>query len=133
MDTSSDSCVSARDLGDAKRPCRVPWERLSPVTAANPARVGETLIAMATGLGPTRPSLNPGTLFPQTPLAEINSPVEATLNGNPADVVNKVGWPGTPDAYRLDIRVPEGTAPGMAALKVTAAFIEGREVSIPIQ
>ena len=55
------------------------------------------------------------------------------MNGKPADLVNKIGWPGTADTYRLDIRVPDGMSPGMAALKVTAAFIPGREVKIPVQ
>jgi hypothetical protein len=59
--------------------------------------------------------------------------VEATVNGNIADVVNKIGWPGTTDTYRVDIRIPGGTTPGMAALRLIAAFISGREVSIPIQ
>jgi uncharacterized protein (TIGR03437 family) len=105
----------------------------SPVTAARPARAGETLIMMATGLGPTRPGLNPGAVFPNSPPQEVNSPVEVTVNGNAADVVNKIGWPGTTDTYRLDVRVPNGTAPGIAALQVAVAFIPGREVRIPIQ
>ena len=40
---------------------------------------------------------------------------------------------GDNDTYRLDIRVPDGTAPGMAVLQVTAAFIAGQEVSILVQ
>jgi hypothetical protein len=105
----------------------------SPVTAARPARAGETLIVTATGLGPTRPGVTPGTSFPENPLQEVNSPLEITVNGRPADVLNKFGWPGTTDTYRLDMRVPDSTAPGMAALQVTTAFITGREVKIPVQ
>jgi len=105
----------------------------SPVTAAKPARAGETLILTATGLGPTNPAMDPGKSFPSDPLAVVNSPVEATVNGNAADVINKIGWPGTTERYRLDIRVPNGTAPGMATLQMTAAFIPAQEVSIPVQ
>ena len=105
----------------------------SPVTTGKPARSGETLIVRATGLGPTRPGLTPGTPFPDNPLLEVNSPVEVTVNGKPADLVTKIGWPGTTDMYRLDIRIPDGTAPGTAAIQVTAAFIAGREVRIPVQ
>lgn len=105
----------------------------SPVSVANPARAGETLIATAAGLGPVTPPLDPGEPFPSNPLAVVNSPVEVTVNGNTADVLNQVGWPGTADTYRLDIRVPDGTPPGMATLQVTAAFIAGRDVSIPVQ
>jgi uncharacterized protein (TIGR03437 family) len=105
----------------------------SPVTAANPARAGETVITTVTGLGPTRPGLSPGTPFPDSPLQEVNSPLEASVNGRPADIVNKIGWPGTTDTYRVDIRIPDGTAPGMAALRLTAAYIPGRETRVPVQ
>src|SRR4029077_1747565 len=86
--------------------------RFRPVNAAKPARVGETLIVTATGLGPTRPGLTPGTSFPDSPLQEVNSPLEVTVKVKPADVLNKFGWPGTTDTYRVDIRVPDGTASG---------------------
>ena len=69
---------------------------------------------MATGLGPTRPGLPAGTPFPASPFEEVNSPVKVTVNGNAAEVLNKIGWPGATDTYKVDIRVPDGTAPGMA-------------------
>ena len=102
-------------------------------TLAKPARAGESLILTITGLGPTRPGLTPGRPFPDTPTQEVNSPLEVTVNGKPADVMNKFGWPGTTDTYRVDIRVPDGTASGTATLQITAAFIAGREMKIPVQ
>lgn len=105
----------------------------TPVTAANPARAGELLIVTATGLGPTRPGVDPGRSFPQTVLAEVNSPLDVTINGQPAEVVNKFGWPGTTDSYRVDVRVPAGTAPGTATIQLTAAFIQGSEAKISVQ
>src|SRR5579871_5135259 len=39
----------------------------TPVTAAKPATAGEVLIAMATGLGSTRPGVDPGQPFPAYP------------------------------------------------------------------
>jgi len=106
---------------------------LSPVSSTRPARAGEILIVRVTGLGPTRPGLPPGTAFPGDPVQEVNSPVEVTVNGNAAEVLNKIGWPGTTDTYRVDIRVPDGTAPGPAKVQLTAGFIPGREVSLPVQ
>jgi uncharacterized protein (TIGR03437 family) len=103
------------------------------VTAANPARAGELLIVTATGLGPTRPGVDPGRPFPQTPLAEVNSPLDVTINGQAAEVVNKFGWPGTTDSYRVDVRVPAGTAPGTATIQLAAAFVQGSEAKISIQ
>jgi uncharacterized protein (TIGR03437 family) len=105
----------------------------SPVTLSKPARSGEILIVRTFGLGPTAPGITPGTPFPDNPIQEVNSPLEVTVNGKAADVLNKIGWPGTTDTYRVDIRVPDGTAPGMAALQVTSGFIPGREVNIPVQ
>jgi hypothetical protein len=56
-----------------------------------------------------------------------------TVNGRPAELLNKIGWPGTTENYRIDIRVPEGTPAGTATLQVSAGFITGGQISIPIQ
>jgi hypothetical protein len=105
----------------------------SPVTAAKPAKAGEVLIVRATGLGPTVPGVDPGQLFPTDAPPQVNSPVEMTVNGQSAEVINKIGWPGKVDTYRLDFRVPDGTTAGMAAIQLTAAWIPGTSVNIPIQ
>lgn len=105
----------------------------SPVTAAKPAKAGEILIAKATGLGPTVPGVDPGQPFPTDALQQVNSPVDVTVNGQSAEVVNRIGWPGQVDTYRLDFRVPDGTAAGMAPIQLTVAWISGASVNIPIQ
>lgn len=104
----------------------------SPVSAAKPARAGEVLIAKASGLGPTVPGVDPGQPFPTDSLQEVNSPVDVTVGGQPADVINKVGWPGLVDTYRVDFRVPSGVT-GTAVVQLAAAWIGGAPVSIPIQ
>ena len=106
---------------------------LSPVTGAKPAKAGEALIVKATGLGPTRPGVDPGQPFPTDALEEVNSPLEVIVNGKSAVVINKFGWPGLVDTYRVDFRVPDGTAPGMAAVESSAAWIAGPAVRIPVQ
>jgi len=105
----------------------------TPVSASSPARAGETLIVSATGLGPTRPGVDPEQPFPASALQEVNSPVEVTVNGQTAVVVNKLGWPGTTGSYRVDFRMPDGTASGMAAVQLSAAFISGPPTQIPVQ
>ncbi len=57
------------------------------VTASKPAAAGEILSLFATGLGPTNPGVDPGQPFPSSPAAAINSPVEVTVNGKPAEVL----------------------------------------------
>jgi uncharacterized protein (TIGR03437 family) len=105
----------------------------SPVTITRPAKAGETLIIMATDLGPTRPGVDRGSPFPSQPFVEVNSPVEVTAGGKPVEVTNKIGWPMLTSVYRVDVGVPDGIASGMAAVQITAAFISGPEVKIPIQ
>ena len=103
------------------------------VNAARPARAGEVLILVATGLGPTRPGVDPGTPFPADPLAEVNSPLEVTVDGRSAEILLSIGRPNTIDRYRVDIRVPEGTKSGLATVHLTTAWIAGPEVTVPIQ
>lgn len=107
------------------------------VTAASPAKAGDTLILRAKNLGPTTPYTMPGQPFAKwtsgQPLPEVNSDVEVTIGGQPADVILKAGWPGEVGVYRLDIRIPGGVQPGNAKLQVTAAWIPSEEVGIAIQ
>ena len=107
----------------------------SPVTAARPARAGEVLMVRARNLGPTRPELlPPGTRpFKADPVEMVNSPIEVTVNGKEVEVINQVGWPGTYDLYRVDFRVPSGLPQGLATIRLTAAWIPGPEVQVPVQ
>ena len=103
------------------------------VTASKPAAPGEILSIFATGLGPVVPGVDPGQPFPSSPLAVVNSPVEVTVNGKAAEVLGAVGYPGTVDAYQVNFRVPPDTARGPATIQVSAAWISGAPVSIPVQ
>ena len=103
------------------------------VTASSPARAGETLIVHAKGLGPTNPSVNPGAPFPGAPYAHVTSPVEVLLNGRTSPAINQLGVPGTTDTYRVDFRVPDDTAAGTANLQISAAWVKGAAVRIPVR
>jgi hypothetical protein len=108
----------------------------SQATSSKPAHAGEILIILATGMGPTRPGVDPGQPFPTwpaNPLQQINSPVKVTVNGQSADVINAIGWPGLVRKYRVDFRVPNGTPSGMMAVQLSSAWIQGPAVNIPIQ
>lgn len=103
------------------------------VTVENPASKGETLIFQVKGLGPTRPSPSPE----QTSFADsshvVNSPVEATIGGEPVEVINKLGWPGTANLYRVDVRLPENIPAGAASMILTVAAIPGPAVVLPVR
>jgi len=105
----------------------------SPVTVEKPARAGEVLVMGVSGLGPVKGKLDPGQPFPAGDLLEVNSPVDITVNGKSADVVNKIGWPAMTNVYRVDFVVPAGTAPGLASVVPTVAWINGLEVRIPVR
>jgi uncharacterized protein (TIGR03437 family) len=103
------------------------------VSASKPAAPGEFLSLFATGLGPTHPGVDPGKPFPASPLAAVNSPVNVTVNGKSAEVAAAVGFPGAVDGYQVNFRIPLDAAKGLATIQVSAAWIAGPAVSIPIQ
>lgn len=103
------------------------------VTAARPARAGEMLVVFASGLGPTRPGVDPGQPFPSSPAQVAALPVEVLVNGRSAEVTYAGGYPDSIDRYQINFRVPEQTAPGSVAIQVTSAWIAGTEARIPIQ
>jgi len=103
------------------------------VSVAKPAAPGEILSLFATGLGPTRPGVDPGQPFPANSLAVVNSPVEMTVNGTSAVVLGAVGYPGSTAGYQVNFRVPPDTAKGTATIQVSAAWIPGAPVNIIVQ
>ena len=105
----------------------------SVVTVSKPATPGETLSLFATGLGPTRPGVDPGQPFPAKPLAIVNSPVDVTVNGKSVEVLGAVGYPGSLNGYQVNFRLPPDTAAGTATIQLSAAWIEGAAVTIAVQ
>ena len=103
------------------------------VTVSNPAAAGEVLSIFATGLGPTRPGVDPGQPFPSSPPAAVTSPIQVTVNGKPADVMRAAGLPGAVDTYAVTFRVPPETARGEATVSVAAAWITGSKATLIVQ
>jgi hypothetical protein len=106
---------------------------ISPVNTDRPAKAGETLIVRATGLGPTRPGVDLGQPFPSDVFQEVNAPVQVNVNGQAAQVLNAIGWPGALDTYRVDFRLPDRTVGITAAIQIIAGFISSSAVNIPVQ
>ena len=103
------------------------------VTSSRPAAAGEALSLFATGLGPTVPAVDPGQPFPSSPAAIVNSPIEVKVNGNSAQVLGAVGFPGSVEGYQVNFRIPPGTEKGVATIQVSAAWIAGTAVGIAVQ
>jgi uncharacterized protein (TIGR03437 family) len=120
-------------VATATGPAIVHSSDFSLVTAAKPAHPGETLTLFASGLGPTRPGVDPGQVFTASPAQVASSPIDVLVNGKAGDVLYAGGYPDTLDGYQVNFRIPDDTAPGTAAIQLRAAWIAGAEVKIPIQ
>jgi len=105
----------------------------TPVTTDKPAKGGEVLILFASGLGATRPGVDPGQPFPSDKPQTVNSPVQVLVNGTANDALYAGGYPGAPDIYQVNFRVPDGTANTQASIQLSVAWIPGSAVKIPIQ
>ena len=91
---------------------------LSMVTEANPAHAGESLVAIASGLGGTLPALVRGA-SPASPW-----PVSMAVNDEPAPVTAQVsGWAGLADVFRIDFTLPNDLQAGSAAVVMSAAYL----------
>jgi uncharacterized protein (TIGR03437 family) len=98
----------------------------SPVNTANPAKAGEVLVARVTNLGYTTPAVDPGSPFPNTPTyGLVIAPVELLIGGQAQDAINKIGWPGETNVYRVDFTVSQGTPSGVVSVQLRAAGIVG--------
>jgi uncharacterized protein (TIGR03437 family) len=104
----------------------------TPVTLSKPAAPGEVLSLFATGLGAVRGGLESGQPFPSNPPAAVNSPVQVWVIGRPVEVLAAVGYPGAPDSYQINFRLPPETPKGTATLQVVAAWMPSSAVSIPV-
>jgi len=105
----------------------------SAVTSDKPARPGEILILYAKGLGPTTPSVNPGDRYPSEPFAIVTSPVEVLVNGKPSPAINQIGLPGSSDTYHVAFRMPDDASAGTASVQISAAWVKGSAVPIPVR
>lgn len=103
------------------------------VTAANPARADEELILFASGLGPTRPGVDPGQPFTASPAQIVSSPSDVLVNGKAAEVLYSGGYPSTVNSYQVKFRMPGDTASGLASVQLSAAWVVGAEVKLPVQ
>jgi hypothetical protein len=118
---------------NAAGPAIVHSNDYSPVTSAKPAKAGEVLTLFASGLGPTLPGVDPGQPFTTDPQQIVISPVEVLVNGASGEVLYAGGNPGAVDVYQVDFKVPDTTAPGIASVQLTSAWIPGPEVKMAIQ
>jgi hypothetical protein len=105
------------------------WAR---VTAKQPARRGEMLIARVAGLGTTSPAVPPDQPFAAEPRARVTD-IDIKVNNRNAEPGEVFGWPGEIDIFRMDFRVPQVTAAGTATLEIAANGATGLPAQFPVR
>jgi hypothetical protein len=103
------------------------------VTATNPAHADEVLTLFASGLGPTRPGVDPGQVFTTSPAQIVSSPIEVLVNGKAGEVLYSGGYPNTVDNFQVNFRMPGDVISGLASVQLSAAWVVGAEVKLPVQ
>jgi uncharacterized protein (TIGR03437 family) len=112
------------------------------VTAASPAKVGETLAVYLTGLGTVTPSVTDGSLGPSQPLSIADEQSSGNLGvnfndyNNAAFVSGTVAYaglaPGLSGLYQLNVTIPTGVGPGDVYLEIFTSDADVNQVQIPI-
>jgi len=97
------------------------------VTAANPAQPGEILTLFAGGLGPLRPAND------KAALRTANSPIEVTVNGVTSTTLYAGEYAPNSPAFQVNFTVPPETQSGMASVQLSAAWMPGPAVQIPVR
>jgi uncharacterized protein (TIGR03437 family) len=80
-----------------------------PLTSDSPAKVGDTLTVWATGLG---------LVDPASENREVQIPVRAYINGQPALVVSAELPQSATGVYEVHVQLPQGVTPGQVATLV---------------
>ncbi len=91
------------------------------ISGSNPARAGQVVIALLTGLGEVEPPVPTGAQTPSATLSRVRFPVEATIAGQRAPVAFAGLAPGFAGLYQINLTVPAGVAPGDAVPVVIRA------------
>ncbi len=106
---------------------------LSLIRPENPARAGDTIAVIATGLGQTFPALATGQFAPALPPAATVTPVSATLGGREALVAATYAVPGFTGLYACVIVVTPGLPAGNLPLVLRSGTATANTVLIPVR
>jgi uncharacterized protein (TIGR03437 family) len=103
---------------------------LTLVRPDNPARAGETIAIVSTGLGQTAPPLATGEFSNGS---NAVTGVSARIGGLTAEVMGTTALPGMPGVYWTVVKVPGGLPPGPATVVLMLGTASSKAVSINVQ
>jgi uncharacterized protein (TIGR03437 family) len=116
---------------DGQGPGAILHADFSPVSIANPARIGETVLIYATGLGPTSPAVGTGLPAPSGGYQSATPSVQ--LGGVAAQVAFSGLAPGFVGLYQINIRIPSNVQIGTnVPLVVRMGTRESNQTSMAI-
>ncbi len=105
----------------------------NPITAANPARRGQTIELFASGLGPVTNQPASGFPGPTDPLAQTTSQPTMTIGGQAASVSFSGLAPGFAGLYQLNVVVPANAPTGVDQVVVTIGGAVSPAANISVQ
>jgi uncharacterized protein (TIGR03437 family) len=105
----------------------------TPVTADNPARVGDPVAIFLTGLGDVTPQVPAGSPGPSNPLSMVDDQELAIyIDGQEAPVTQAYLAPGQVGLYQVNVTIPEGVSTGDVDLYVDTVDATTAMATIPI-
>jgi uncharacterized protein (TIGR03437 family) len=104
----------------------------SNVTAASPAKVGETVIMAMNGMGPVSPASPAGSAGPSSPLSQLSQPLQVLIDGVPATVQFAGLAPGFAGLYQLNITIPAGVSKGAVSIEIDTSQGSGSSLDLDV-
>lgn len=104
----------------------------SVVSAANPARIGETVQIYLTGLGAVRPAIPPGAAAPSNPLSITANNVAVYIDRQPAKIAFQGLAPTLAGLYQLNVTIPSGVSAGNVDVEIVTVDASNVQATIPI-
>ena len=105
----------------------------SAITAQHPAKIGETLIALVTGLGATKHPTADGAPGPSNPLSRITNDIAVIVDGVIANVLFAGLAPGLVGSYQINFQVPQGVSSGDVYLDVATPTAYHTQVTFTVK
>jgi len=103
-------------------------------TPDNPARAGESILIVSTGLGATNPFFDEGKAVPPGDILSVTSNLEVSIGGQLASDVRAYLAPGQIGIYFVSAVVPAGVPTGDAiSVIVRANGVESQTVTMAVQ
>ena len=102
------------------------------VSAASPAKPGETIAVYLTGLGPVTPAVTEGAAASTTTLSNTNVTIAAYVGGTTATVGFAGLAPGLAGLYQLNVTIPSGATAGDNVLAIAGPDSYATEALIPV-